>query len=90
MEGPQLLMGDRKREEALENLSNNNMNVLYESRKEKLTDTTRDDVFLRRYSILGVKELDKARRTRQNYMCEVLVNVVVPQIRGKQSNTREN
>ena len=35
-------MGDRKREEALENLSNNNINVIYESRKEKLTDTTRD------------------------------------------------
>ena len=42
IEGPQLSMGDRKREEALENLSNNNINVIYESRKEKLTDTTRD------------------------------------------------
>ena len=48
------------------------------------------DVFLRRYSILGVKELEKARRTRQNDMCEVLVNAVVPQIRDKQNNTREN
>lgn len=41
-EGPQLSMRDRKREEALENLSNDNINVIYESRKEKLADTTKD------------------------------------------------
>ena len=64
MEGPPLLMGDRKREKVLVYHSNNNINVLYESRKGKLTDTARDDVFLRRCSILGVKELEKATRTR--------------------------
>ena len=40
-EDPQLSMGDRKQEEALENLSNDDINVIYESRKEKLNDKTR-------------------------------------------------
>ena len=40
-EDPQLSMGDRKQEEALENFSNDDINVIYESRKEKLNDKTR-------------------------------------------------
>ena len=40
-EDPQLSMGDRKQEEALENLSNDDINVIYESRKGRLNDNTR-------------------------------------------------